>query len=192
MGNLWKCPNCGAILQKGSQDVFDVVGTDGLVGTATCGNCGAQFSQSDVYRGIYDVDGEARISEPSMEKAGAGVRLVSFILDGIVLVVIFVVISIFVVIGVESTVGSFIWLLISMGYFTYFFGNGQTLGMKAMKIKLCGADGTYPIGYGKGFLRWIGLIISTWVIYLGFLWILIDENKQGWHDKIASTYVVLE
>jgi uncharacterized RDD family membrane protein YckC len=79
-----------------------------------------------------------------------------------------------------------------MGYFTYFFGNGQTLGMKAMKIKLCGADGTYPIGYGKGFIRCIGLIISAWVIYLGFLWILIDKNKQGWHDKIASTYVVLE
>ena len=192
MGDIWKCPKCGAILQKGSQDVFDVIGTNGLVGTATCANCGAQFSISSVYRGLYDVVGEARISEPGMEKAGAGVRLVSFILDGIVLVVIFVVISIFVVIGVESTVGSFIWLLISMGYFTYFFGNGQTLGMKAMKIKLCGADGTYPIGYGKGFLRWIGLIISTWVIYLGFLWILIDENKQGWHDKIASTYVVLE
>jgi hypothetical protein len=26
---------------------------------------------------------------------------------------------------------------------------------------------------------------------LGFLGILIDKNKQGWHDTIAGTYVVL-
>jgi len=63
--------------------------------------------------------------------------------------------------------------------------------MKAAKIKLCGTDGTYPVGYGKGFLRWIGMNISSLVIGLGFLWILIDENKQGWHDKIAGTYVVV-
>lgn len=27
---------------------------------------------------------------------------------------------------------------------------------------------------------------------LGFLGILIDKNKQCWHDTIADTYVVLE
>jgi len=62
--------------------------------------------------------------------------------------------------------------------------------MMAMKIKLIGTDGTYPIGYGKGFLRWIGMIISAMVILLGYVWILIDKKNQGWHDKIAGTYVV--
>jgi len=81
-------------------------------------------------------------------------------------------------------------LAIYTGYFTYFLGNGQTIGMKAVKIKLCGTDGTYPIGYKKGFLRWVGMTISNLVIGLGYLWILIDENKQGWHDKMAGTYVV--
>jgi len=32
-------------------------------------------------------------------------------------------------------------LPISIGYFTCFFGNGQTPGMKAVKIKLCRTDG---------------------------------------------------
>jgi len=36
--------------------------------------------------------------------------------------------------------------------------------------------------------------ILTGVLYqgdaIGVLWVLFDAQKQGWHDKIASTYVV--
>ena len=129
-----------------------------------------------------------------MEKAGAGIRLGSYIIDAIILWIIGAILGfIFMALGAEYVAASIIiGILISLGYFTYFFGNGQTPGMKVMKIKLCGTDGTYPIGYGKGFLRWIGMLISALVIYIGFLWILIDKDKQGWHDKIAGTYVVLE
>ena len=129
-----------------------------------------------------------------MEKAGAGTRLVSYIIDAIILWIIGAIVGlIFMAIGVGYVAASIIvGILISLGYFTYFFGNGQTPGMKVMKIKLCGTDDTYPIGYGKGFLRWIGMLISALVICIGFLWILIDKDKQGWHDKIADTYVVLE
>lgn len=128
-----------------------------------------------------------------MEKAGAGARLVSYIIDYVILWIITGILAlIFMAFGVAFVAASIVGLLISLGYFTYFFGNGQTPGMKVMKIKLCGTDGTYPIGYGKGFLRWIGMLISALVIYIGFLWILIDKDKQGWHDKIADTYVVLE
>jgi len=128
-----------------------------------------------------------------MEKAGAGTRLGSYIIDAIILWIIgAILVLIFMAFGAGYGAASIIGILISLGYFTYFFGNGQTPGMKVMKIKLCGTDGTYPIGYGKGVLRWIGMLISALVIYIGFLWILIDKDKQGWHDKIADTYVVLE
>ena len=40
------------------------------------------------------------------------------------------------------------------------------------------------------FLRYIGLIISFAVVFLGVVWVAFDANKQGWHDKIANTYVV--
>ena len=39
-------------------------------------------------------------------------------------------------------------------------------------------------------VRWIGMLISTMVLGLGYLWILIDKNNQGRHDKIAGVYVV--
>jgi uncharacterized RDD family membrane protein YckC len=131
-----------------------------------------------------------------MKKAGAGVRLGSYIIDSILVGIIGLILSfaLCAAFGDDSDVivpiASLLGLLISsLVYFTYFFSRGQTLGMKAAKIELCGTDGTYPIGYTKGFLRWIGMIISGLVIGLGYLWILIDKNKQGWHDKIAGTYV---
>lgn len=130
--------------------------------------------------------------ETALDLASAGSRLISYLIDGIILSVIGSVLN-YASMGVGGTVGSIILFLgglISVAYYTYFFGNGQTPGMIAMKIKLIGTDGTYPIGYGKGFLRWIGMIISAVVILLGYVWILIDKKRQGWHDKIAGTYVV--
>jgi uncharacterized RDD family membrane protein YckC len=32
--------------------------------------------------------------------------------------------------------------------------------------------------------------ISGIVLLLGYAWVLIDKKRQGWHDKIAGTYVV--
>ncbi len=57
MSDLWKCPKCAAVPRKGSANLFRENLARGAIfsGTATCGGCGAQFSQSDVYGGKYDV-----------------------------------------------------------------------------------------------------------------------------------------
>jgi len=36
----------------------------------------------------------------------------------------------------------------------------------------------------------IGYWLSGAVFYLGFIWVAFDDKKQGWHDKIARTFVV--
>lgn len=41
-------------------------------------------------------------------------------------------------------------------------------------------------------LRFLGYIIATLPIYIGFLTIMWDKRKQGWHDKIAKTVVIVE
>jgi len=64
--------------------------------------------------------------------------------------------------------------------------------MKLVNIKLIRADGVSPVGYGKDLLRWIRMEISGLVLFLGDIWILIDKKNQGWHCKIAGTYVVKE
>ena len=32
--------------------------------------------------------------------------------------------------------------------------------------------------------------LSSLPLFLGFLWIVFDSRKQGWHDKLAGTVVV--
>jgi uncharacterized RDD family membrane protein YckC len=39
-------------------------------------------------------------------------------------------------------------------------------------------------------LRYLGYIVSGLPFGLGFLWVIWDRRRQGWHDKIAGTLVV--
>jgi uncharacterized RDD family membrane protein YckC len=34
------------------------------------------------------------------------------------------------------------------------------------------------------------VVISSNILYLGFLWMLWDGDRQTWHDKIAGTVVI--
>ena len=82
-------------------------------------------------------------------------------------------------------------LFISAVYFTYFHGAiGQTPGKIMLKLKVTRITGR-NLSYGDAFLRWIGYIISGVFLYLGFIWAAFDGKKQGWHDKIAGTVVVI-
>ena len=77
-------------------------------------------------------------------------------------------------------------------YFTYMIGKyGYTVGKRHYGIKVVTLEGKIP-GYKKAFLRAIGYVISSIFLYLGFIWIAIDKKKQGWHDKLAKTYVIRE
>jgi uncharacterized RDD family membrane protein YckC len=38
--------------------------------------------------------------------------------------------------------------------------------------------------------RFFGYLLSIWVLCLGLIWVGLDTNKQGWHDKLAHTYVL--
>lgn len=89
--------------------------------------------------------------------------------------------------------GSRPWInFISLIYYvvmTYYYG--ATLGKKALGIKVVDASGGNKLSFGQVILReLVGKFVSAIVILLGFIWILFDAKKQGWHDKIANTVVI--
>ena len=43
------------------------------------------------------------------------------------------------------------------------------------------------IGYGRAFGRALVAIVSTFVLLLGYLWMIWDVRKQTWHDKAVSS-----
>jgi len=81
--------------------------------------------------------------------------------------------------------------------FLIFFGypivlwtlTGQTVGKYALGLRIVRKDGQ-PIKLMNSVRRLIGYYISLLFVGIGFLWILVSNQRQGWHDKFASTYVI--
>jgi uncharacterized RDD family membrane protein YckC len=84
-------------------------------------------------------------------------------------------------------------LLFQFLYFILFwaFANGATPGMMLLKISIVQTNGS-EITFGQSVIRYVGFILSILPLFLGFIWILFDEQNQGWHDKIAKTIVISE
>ena len=77
-----------------------------------------------------------------------------------------------------------------VAYFISFWGwKGQTLGMMVTRIRIVRFTGE-NINWGDTIMRFLGFIISFLFIFLGHIWIAADSRRQGWHDKIADTYVI--
>jgi uncharacterized RDD family membrane protein YckC len=93
--------------------------------------------------------------------------------------------------ALDPTIGglSALLSLLYFGLFWSWLGGGQTVGMRFLGLRVVGTDGQL-IGYGTALIRWLGLVVSVSVLFLGVIWVAFDPEKQGWHDKIASTYVV--
>jgi len=70
------------------------------------------------------------------------------------------------------------------------FARGTTPGKRLLGMWVIKEDGSRS-GFLTMLLREIvGKFVSGLVFALGFVWILIDDDNQGWHDKLMSTYVV--
>jgi uncharacterized RDD family membrane protein YckC len=126
------------------------------------------------------------------EKAGWGTRALAILIDAIGIGIIAGAVSSILGGGPTSTQYEGLSTLFLAAYFTYFWsaaGKGQTLGSRALNIRVVKTDGSY-LDYAGAFLRYIGFAVSCAVFLIGVIWAAFDAHKQGWHDKIAGTYVV--
>jgi uncharacterized RDD family membrane protein YckC len=89
-----------------------------------------------------------------------------------------------------------ITVVVAIIYFTVQHGKwGQTIGKRALGIRVVRSVDGGPIGYGTAawrvlFSYLIALVTCGLGALLDDLWILWDERKQALHDKVAKTYVV--
>ena len=125
-------------------------------------------------------------------KAGFWIRVVAFILDSIIVGVVNGIIA--AILNSSTTGRSGLQTLLGIIYFTYFWSAnspwpGQTVGDKLLNLRVIRTDGT-DLTIAQALIRYVGLFISIIVIFIGVIWVAFDPNKQGWHDKIAGTYVV--
>ena len=70
----------------------------------------------------------------------------------------------------------------------FLFYSTATPGMRAAGLVLTDFSGTSP-SRGVRALRAFALVLSFAALCLGLAWILIDEDRLGWHDRITHTYL---
>jgi uncharacterized RDD family membrane protein YckC len=125
-------------------------------------------------------------------KAGFWIRFLAILIDSVILFVINIIIA--AILGSSSAGRSGIQTLLGLIYYVYFWSSaspwpGQTVGNKLLNIRVIKTDGS-DLSIVVALIRYVGLVVSILVIFIGVIWAAFDPNKQGWHDKIAGTYVV--
>jgi uncharacterized RDD family membrane protein YckC len=129
------------------------------------------------------------ITYPTTDKIGFWRRVGATLID---VVLVAIVTSIIGNLLGGGTTGSGLTFLLGLAYYLYFwssYGHGQTLGKRALSIRVVKTDGS-ELTLVDALIRYVGVVISCIALFIGVVWVAFDPNKQGWHDKIAKTYVV--
>jgi len=80
--------------------------------------------------------------------------------------------------------------LVALAYFAGMWTwRGTTIGGIVLGLKVVRVDGQ-PVTFPVALVRALAAAFSVVVLFLGYIWIAWDSEKQGWHDKIAGTVVL--
>jgi uncharacterized RDD family membrane protein YckC len=84
-----------------------------------------------------------------------------------------------------------LWVLAVAGaYFTWFWTHGgQTLPMKTWKMRLVRSDGA-PVSLARAVHRYLLATLGLFALGFGFLWALVDRDRQFLHDRLAGTAII--
>jgi uncharacterized RDD family membrane protein YckC len=121
-------------------------------------------------------------------RASFGVRFLASLLDGVLLGIVGGLLRALFGFGA----GVALQTLLGLAYYAYLEGSpsGQTIGKRALNIRVVDFNGGGSIGPARALVRYIGRIISAIPCLLGYFWMLWDPEKQTWHDKFATSVVV--
>jgi uncharacterized RDD family membrane protein YckC len=131
-----------------------------------------------------------------------GRRVLAIIVDGLVLGVLFWVMSL--IFGTSSaeggmasaslgTLGTLLYLILAFAYFTLLEGNrGQTLGKMLLGIKVVREDNGEVPGLGAAAIRTVLRLIDVlpFAYIVGYISILVTSKNQRLGDMAANTLVV--
>jgi uncharacterized RDD family membrane protein YckC len=66
-----------------------------------------------------------------------------------------------------------------------------TPGKIITKVKIVDAKTGGKPSVGQLIGRYLGYYVSLFSLGFGILWVAFDKRKQGWHDKLAGTLVIV-
>jgi uncharacterized RDD family membrane protein YckC len=186
-----KCPTCGG------RELLDTPKSQAKprVDTADLGSSNSQIE------GVLNQSQSSSISSSEeMKYAGFWVRAGAYIIDSLILMAggfaygyVIGTLNIFTKAGYSALyfkvyIG---WILICWLYFALLESSPwqATLGKRALHLKVFDTDGQ-KISFGRASLRYLGKLISGFLLALGFLLAAFTDKKQALHDFMANTVVI--
>ena len=162
------CTNCGVYLSAPGRYCTQ------------CGHLIVQAAQAVIVGPILPVDAPAARYMGFWVRAGATLVDIGALVVGLIF---------------SGSIGSevpLLWIVIGPAvlFGVYKHLKCQTIGRWLFKLQVVDESGR-AVGFWRGALREVfGKTVSYGCVFLGFVWVGIDRDKRGWHDRIARTYVV--
>ena len=163
-----------------------------------CTECGTQYDGQQC--------GACTSASSQLELAGWWKRVGASLVDFLVLVPILIVVSI-VLVKAQPITALLVSFVLEFMYLSLMWTkrNGQTVGAKAVGIRVVAADGSpmtpemayrraavYQLFNVGSSMKWVLQPLGTIALLLNVLWPLWDPQKQTLHDKAAGTIVVVD
>ncbi len=128
---------------------------------------------------------------PSIAYAGFRVRTAASLIDSVLMLIITAPLPLLVFIVPDETAVLVLSTVVSALVVILFWRWKQgTPGKLMLRLRIVDAATGGEPGLRQWCLRYVGYIISTLPLLLGFLWVAWDPRRQGWHDKLAGTVVI--
>lgn len=121
----------------------------------------------------------AAIEATALPRAGFWIRMLALLIDVILVGIAF---------SVLHSDNAFLLALAAYGAIMWKL-KGTTIGGILCNLKVVRVDGR-ELEWSTTVVRALSCFLSLIVAGLGFLWIVFDDGRQAWHDKIAGTAVV--
>lgn len=82
--------------------------------------------------------------------------------------------------------------VVSFIFFGWFWTHGgQTLGMRAWRVRVVRHDNGGTITWWQASLRFLVATLSWLMLGTGFLWSVFDKERRTWHDIYSETVLVV-
>lgn len=92
------------------------------------------------------------------------------------------------VLAAAGVVAGALW---AVGYFVAFWStSGETPGDRLMRIRVQDEQTGGPVPVARALGRLAALFLGVLLLFVGVLWILVDDRRRGLHDRLAGTVVV--
>jgi uncharacterized RDD family membrane protein YckC len=132
----------------------------------------------------------------TLKPAGLLVRLLAMFYDSLLLISALLIATALALMVTKGTLSyhnpffrTFLFLICFSFYAWFWLHGGQTLGMRAWRLRLQRFDGR-AITLWQALLRFLVAIPSLAAGGLGLLWMLVDKDRLAVHDRISESMIV--